>query len=81
MQRVRLVPAVALLVLSPLALTACGSGDPSSSGSGNSGRRQACSAPTGNPSGMPGGAPSAMPGGGQGGAGGGCGGGAGGGRG
>ncbi|MFD8817200.1 hypothetical protein ACFV23_38350, partial [Streptomyces sp. NPDC059627] len=57
MKRVRLVPAVALLALSPLLLTACGgSGDSSSSGSGNSGQ-QSCQQPTVTASGRPRGAP------------------------
>lgn len=38
MKRVRLVPAVALLALSPLLLTACGSGDSPSSFGSNSGQ-------------------------------------------
>jgi hypothetical protein len=57
MQRVRLVPAVALLALSPLVLVACGSGDSSSSNSGNSGQQQTCQAPSGAPSGNPSGRP------------------------
>ncbi|GGV25397.1 hypothetical protein GCM10010260_77270 [Streptomyces filipinensis] len=51
MKRARLVPAVALLALSPLLLTACGSGDSSTSGSGNSGQRQGCQSPSGIPTG------------------------------
>ncbi|MGY4928490.1 hypothetical protein, partial [Streptomyces sp. 900105755] len=62
MKRVRLVPAVALLALSPLLLTACGgSGDSSSSsGSGNSGG-QSCQQPTGMPTGNASGRPSGAP--------------------
>ncbi|MFF5535118.1 hypothetical protein ACFY71_21970 [Streptomyces cinerochromogenes] len=85
MKRVRLAPAAALLALSPLLLTACGSADSSSSsgssGSGNAGRQQGCRTPTGmptdgaggrRPSGAPSGVPSGAPGGrgGQGGQGG-----------
>lgn len=82
MKRARLVPAAALPALSPLPLTACGSGDPSTSSGGNSGQRRACQAPSGMPTGGPGrrpsgglsGAPSGMPSGAPGGQGGGCGG-------
>src|SRR5438445_395694 len=52
MMRVRLVPAVALLALSPLVLVACGSSDSSSSsGTGSSGQQQAWSAGSGMPAG------------------------------
>ncbi len=64
MKRARLLPA-ALLALSPLLLTACGSHG-SSSPAGGSGQ-QACRAPSGRPTGsgrpggLPSGAPSGMP--------------------
>ncbi|MEX1656030.1 proline dehydrogenase family protein, partial [Streptomyces pseudovenezuelae] len=61
MKRVRLLPAVALLALSPLALAACGSGDSSSTSNSGTSGGQNCQAPTGNASGMPSGAPSGAP--------------------